>query len=56
MANVDGASRLALLDLGADREVPVAGLPPGLIDNLHFDRSGGRRGIAALAESRSLIG
>lgn len=45
VANVDGASRLALLDLGADREVPVAGLPPGLIDNLHFDRSGGRLGM-----------
>jgi dipeptidyl aminopeptidase/acylaminoacyl peptidase len=45
VANVDGFSRLRLLDLGAATEVPVRGLPEGLIGGLSFDRSGGRLGM-----------
>ncbi len=45
VANVDGFSRLRLLDLGAATEVPVRGLPDGLIGGIAFDRTGNRLGM-----------
>ena len=45
VANVDGFSRLRVLDLGAATEVPVRGLPEGLIGGIAFDRTGSRLGM-----------
>lgn len=46
VANVDGYSRLTLVDLGAAQTLRPAGLPQGIISNLRFDRSGSRLGFS----------
>jgi dipeptidyl aminopeptidase/acylaminoacyl peptidase len=45
VANVDGLSRLTLIDLGAGSEIVPTGIPPGLIHDLQFDRTGRQLGM-----------
>ena len=46
VTNVDGYDRLTVLDLGSDRQLPVSGLPEGLITNLRFDANGKTLGMS----------
>ena len=46
VANVDGYSRLAILDLGAAETLRPNGLPDGLIFNLRFNREGNTLGMS----------
>lgn len=46
VTNVDGQDQLTVLDLGAARNVPLVGLPEGLVSNLRFDRTGTKLGLS----------
>jgi len=52
VANVDGYSRLAIIDLGAAETLRPIGLPDGLIFNLRFNRAGNTLGMS-LESARS---
>ena len=43
--NADGFSELRLIDLRRNRNVALPALPPGVIDDLNFDRSGRQLGF-----------
>lgn len=53
VVNVDGLDELIIRDLGAARELPIDGLPKGLISNLRFDGTGNRLGFGLESETRT---